>query len=194
MPTPQTANLDQVEPLESTEREAQLHSAAVTIMPTPQTANLDQVQPLESTEREAQLRSAEIQGSDPMDKFLENITHHLEQPLLPTPSIVFEPEQIDMVADTDYTQRKSSRLADKAKTRVGKDSMKLAQELLSKKLGELTTGQPSSSEANFDNFSQHFVKPINMVQMEALQVLVEHGTKLEKAGKNKGAARQMEVA
>ncbi|CAD6339926.1 unnamed protein product [Miscanthus lutarioriparius] len=115
-------------------------------------ANLDQVQPSESTEREAQLRSADIQGSDPMDEFSENITHHLEQPLLPTPSIVFEPEQLDMATDIDYTQRKGSRLADKAKTIVGKDSMKLAQELLSKKLGELTTEQPSSNEANFDIF------------------------------------------
>jgi 4-hydroxy-L-threonine phosphate dehydrogenase PdxA len=33
-----------------------------------------------------------------------------------------------------------------------------------------------------------------MVEMEALQVLVEHGTKLEKAGKNKGEARHMEEA
>jgi len=79
-----------------------------------------------------------------MDEFSDNITHHLEQPLLPTPSIIFEPEQLDMATDTDYTQRKSSRLADKAKTRAGKDSMKLAQELLSKKLGELTTEHPAA--------------------------------------------------
>jgi len=37
----------------------------------------------------------------------------------------------------EFTQRKSSRLANKAKSRVGKDTLMVAQDLLIKKLGDL---------------------------------------------------------
>lgn len=53
----------------------------------------------------------------------------------------------------------------------------------------------NAGEANLDSFSQHFDQPINRDEMEALQVLVEHETKLEKqAGSNKGAVRRMGMA
>lgn len=128
-----------------------------------------------------------------MDTFLESITSQLDQPLLPQP--MPQPELLDEDLIQEHTQRKSTRLAKKASSRVGKDTMKLAQDLLSKKLGELTPESTSNREANFESFSQHLDKPLNNTEMEALQDLVDHGIKLEKkAGKNKSVTKKMAMA
>jgi hypothetical protein len=74
----------------------------------------------------------------------------------------------------------------------------VAQELLAKKLGELTPQKASltvSDPDNFENFSQHLAQPLNKVEMEAILDLAEHGTKLsKKAGRNKAVAQMTEEA
>jgi len=65
---------------------------------------------------------------DPMDAFLHSGTNHIEQPLLPDP-VQVEASQIELLEDIampEFTQRKSSRLANKAKSRVGKDTLMVA--------------------------------------------------------------------
>lgn len=78
---------------------------------------------------------------------------------------------------------------------MGKDTLTVAQDLLIKKLGELTPQQDDANVVNIESFSQHLDKPINKVEMDAIQELIEHGSKLEKrAGKNKVAARKMRAS
>ena len=63
-----------------------------------------------------------------MDAFLHSGTNHIEQPLLPDP-VQVEASQIELLEDiamSEFTQRKSSRLANKAKSRVGKDTLTVA--------------------------------------------------------------------
>ena len=63
-----------------------------------------------------------------MDAFLHSIANHIEQPLLPNP-VQVEASQIELLEDIampEFTQRKSSRLANKAKSRVGKDTLTVA--------------------------------------------------------------------
>jgi hypothetical protein len=137
---------------------------------------------------------------DPMETFFNSITTPLEQPLLPNPEPILYPDQgeADEEFVTDQNQRKSTRLANKAKSRVGKNATELAQELLAKKLGELTPQKTSltvSDPDNFENFSQHLAQPLNKVEMEAILDLAEHGTKLsKKAGRNKAVAQMTEEA
>lgn len=148
-----------------------------------------------SSVEQPQPSSSEGHDLDPVDAFLEHITQQIAEPIMPTPMIVPEPEQTESVGETEFIKRRSSRPADKAKSRVGKNTMKVAQELLSEKLGELQTEDVIASETNFHSFSQHFDMPINKDEIEAIQVLVEHGTKLEKqAAGNRGAAKMMEAA
>jgi hypothetical protein len=143
-------------------------------------------------------QSSDAPVLDPVDVFLQSISNPADQPLLPEPQPVDNviPNDEEHIPPTD-TQRKSTRLAKKAQTRVGKHTMEIAQELLTKKLGHLSQSTPSSSKINFESFSQHLDNPLNMTEMEAIQDLVEHGTKMEgKAGstKLKGAARKMVAA
>lgn len=131
------------------------------------------------------------QRPDPLEVFLNSITAPLEPSILPEPEPIryTELESIDEDITIDHNQRKSSRLANKAKSRIGKNTILIAQELLIKKLGELTPQKSISDELNLENFSQHLDYPLNKTEMEALQDLVEHGTKLEKkAGKSKVVA------
>jgi hypothetical protein len=135
-----------------------------------------------------------------METFLNSITTPLEQPLLPNPEPILYPDQgeADEEIITDQNQRKNTCLANKAKSRVGKNATELAQELLAKKLGGLTPQKASltvSDPDNFENFSQHLAQPLNKVEMEAILDLAEHGTKLsKKAGRNKAAAQRTEEA
>lgn len=134
-----------------------------------------------------------------MESFINSIAQPLEQPLLPNPvqdNIQVEGGEFEHL---EATERRSTRLADKAKSRVGKDTMQIAQDLLMKKFGELDAQQDEGSESNCgicENFSQHLPKPLTKPAMEVIGVLIEHGAKLEKkaAVKNKRAASKMAVA
>jgi hypothetical protein len=168
----------------------------------PQTENIAQ-ETTQTTMNQSQSAGQGTQSSDapvldPVDVFLQSISNPVDQPLLPEPQPADNviPNDEEHIPPTD-TQRKSTRLAKKAQTRVGKHTMEIAQELLTKKLGHLSQSTPSSSKINFESFSQHLDNPLNMTEMEAIQDLVEHGTKMEgKAGstKLKGAARKMVAA
>lgn len=146
------------------------------------------------------LHSSNLEGNhdqevDPVDVFLDNITCPVEQPLLPLPTSVLESQQAELDIESEPAQRKSSRLAEKAKARVGKTTMKVAQDLLSKKLGELQSDDFSVNETNLESFSQHLDRPITEAEIEALQILVDHGTKMEKkVVNNKGVPKKMVVA
>ena len=70
---------------------------------------------------------------------------------------------------------KSSRLANKAKSKIGKGIIQVAQDLLIKKLGDLSPKLEPSAADHFEQFAQHFIRPLTKENMEALEALVEHG-------------------
>jgi hypothetical protein len=128
-----------------------------------------------------------------LDQFLISITTPLPQPLLashPTqkehhtpPEVETPPCRASSLPDTtmDQTQnlhseqRKSSRLADKAKETQGKRYVQLAQEVLAKKLGNLSPPTKISESDLFNSYAQHLEQPLTKQNMEALTVLVGHG-------------------
>lgn len=134
---------------------------------------------------------------DPIDLFLQSVITQPEQPVLPLP-VPSEEQEVELVFNS--SQRKSTRLANKAKSRLGKGYVELAQDLLVKKLGDLSSHNTQSSqgqEANveLEHFSQHLNKPLNQIEMDALQDLVDHGAKLEKkAGGATVATKKMQAA
>lgn len=66
--------------------------------------------------------------------------------------------------------------------------MQVAQDLLVKKLGELTHDaskvDDQEEDPNFDFSAQHFQCPVEEPKMTAIQVLIEEGHKKKKAGAN----------
>jgi hypothetical protein len=88
---------------------------------------------------------------------------------------------------TNTQQRKSARLADKAKNNVGLGNLQLAQQVLVKKLGELIPDSQNKSNCNFDSLVQQLPRPFNKTTMEALQVLLEEGNKAKSKKKSKVA-------
>lgn len=88
------------------------------------------------------------------------------------------------------TQRKSTRLAQKAAINAGKDTIQIAQDLLVKKLGDLSGEEIEQEgkdlETDFDFYAQHFERPVKQITMEAIKILTEEGTKKQtKAGGTK---------
>ena len=75
----------------------------------------------------------------------------------------------------------------------GKDAIQVAQDLLIKKLGELSGADcpigNTQNSSDFDLYAQHFDNPIDKSKREAVQVLIEQGVKIQKEGTTqKGAA------
>lgn len=85
-------------------------------------------------------------------------------------------------------KRHSSRLAQKAEANSGKDAIKIAQDLLVKKLGELSGSVEQQSPDEFDFYAQHFHRPIDKPKTEAIKVLIEEGIKQHKKGNNRKSA------
>jgi len=137
----------------------------------------------------------------PVDLFLASISTEVDQPLLPDPATLNNPQpqpkfKSHRVASS-VTKRKSVRLTAKAQSRIGKDTIQIAQDLLVKKLGELSPDNQAANIPNIESLSQHLDQPLTKNNMEALQVLVEHGAKKMKKGsnpRNQGPATRMEVA
>jgi hypothetical protein len=77
-------------------------------------------------------------------------------------------------------QHKSSRLANKDKSKIGIGIIQVAQELLVKKLGDLSPKLEPSAADQFEQFAQHLDRPLTKANMEALEALVEHGQQLKK--------------
>ena len=72
-----------------------------------------------------------------------------------------------------------------------KDAMVVAQELLVKKLGGLTSDSSARKSADFEFFAQHFERPINKNKMDAVKV-IEASTK--PAGKTKNTVTKTAAA
>jgi hypothetical protein len=124
-----------------------------------------------------------------VDDFLESITAPLQQPIIQggfqTPNIQAQSTNTNRRFHSpphSATQRKSTRLAKKATLNVGKDTIQIAQDLLIKKLGELSGEETNQDEADsdFDLYAQHFERPIDKSKMEAITVLIEEGNKKQK--------------
>jgi hypothetical protein len=124
-----------------------------------------------------------------VDDFLESITAPLQQPIIQggfqTPNIQAQSTNTNRRFHSpphSATQRKSTRLAKKATLNVGKDTIQIAQDLLIKKLGELSGEETNQDEADsdFDLYAQHFERPTDKSKMEAITVLIEEGNKKQK--------------
>lgn len=76
------------------------------------------------------------------------------------------------IAIQSRPQRKSNGLVEKAKSKVGKWAIQVAEEELVKKLGALSPKSESSNTDLFEQFAQHFDQPLTKVRMEAIQVLL----------------------
>lgn len=121
-------------------------------------------------------------AGDEMEAFLQSVSHPIPSPLLqplPTPLPALQSAHNPPPCSS---QRKSIRLAMKAAANPGKDTMQLAQDLLIKKLGESATDndEHEKSDPGFEFYAQHFERPLEMPKMEALQYLIENGTKKQK--------------
>jgi hypothetical protein len=117
----------------------------------------------------------------PVDLFLESISRVSTPPILPDP-IIQENHQILGCPETTETapvtnKRQSSHLTAKAQSRIGKNALQIAQDLLVKKLGELSPVKQNFKGPDIESFSQFFDRPINKEKMETFQVLVDHGGK-----------------
>ena len=62
-------------------------------------------------------------------------------------------------ASTNTSQRRSNRLADTAKSTEGKGAIQVAEDLLVKKLGDLSPKIGQLSTEQFEFFAQHFDRP-----------------------------------
>jgi len=89
--------------------------------------------------------------------------------------------------ETPTAQRKSTRLADKAKLNPVKGSLNLAQRVLINKLGELSPNLKQKAKVDFNSVVQHFQQPVTKKTMDALTVLVEQGNKAVSKKKSKVA-------
>lgn len=81
---------------------------------------------------------------------------------------------------------------------IGKDTIQIAQDLLVRKLGELSgvdnntnnpLDQDDQDNPDFDFYAQHFERPIQKAKMEAIQVVIEEGFKNMKKMKSSSIAR-----
>jgi len=85
-------------------------------------------------------------------------------------------------------QHKRNRLAEKAKTNNGKDTLQISQELHVKKPRE-SPGKTVTKSQDVDFFVQHFWEAHQRgKKMEAIMALIEVGTKQQKNKSDKEAA------
>lgn len=110
---------------------------------------------------------------DDLATFLQFVSGKPSEPLLSTPPNI---NPIPPVAHhTAPTQRKSFRIASKAKLNPGKDTIQLAQQVLVNKLGELSPQKKCKNLHDTNQLAKHLPQPINDAKMEAIRVLVEQG-------------------
>jgi hypothetical protein len=114
---------------------------------------------------------ADVTATDAIDSFINSISMNVEQPVLPNPELIepFSPNSSAQETATNNNKRQSTRLANKAKSRVGKHTIEIAQDLLSKKLGELSSVKQAAAITDFDSFSQYFDRPLNKNKMRSFK-------------------------
>jgi hypothetical protein len=123
---------------------------------------------------------------DDMTSFLNFIAHIPAAPILSTPPRVNPIQQESHKNAQTPSQRKSSRLAEKAKLQLRKNSIQLAQSILISKLGELSPkAADGAGISDFDTLAQHLPKPLTSMKMDAIQTLVEQGNKPRSNKKSK---------
>jgi hypothetical protein len=134
------------------------------------------------------------ENQQPIDVFISSISRPISQPLLDvgtvTPMQQHNPTNLHASLTPSTSKRQSTRLAQKATVNSGKDAIQIAQDLLVKKLGELSGMDKQSSSDDFELYAQHFVRPIEKTKMEAIQALIEHGVKTKKKGNNLRSAAE----
>jgi len=148
---------------------------------------------IDSTNSNTAAAPSHLAKAQSLDQFLMGNTTPLPQPLLashPTLKEHHTPPEVetppcrasslpnptrDQTQSLHSEQRKSSRLADKTKETQGKRYGQLAQEVLAKKLGNLSPPTKISASDLFNSFAQHLEQPLTKQNMEALTVLVDHG-------------------
>jgi hypothetical protein len=135
-----------------------------------------------------------------IDGFLASISKFVPTPLipqLPVPTLEEERNDHEMgnTSESPQTpppprpsfftpQRKSIRLAKKSKTTQGKGAIQVAEELLIKKLGDLSPSATKEEADQFEFFAQHLERPLTKANMDAITVLIEVGQqKNKKRGK-----------
>jgi hypothetical protein len=130
-----------------------------------------------------------VNNADPVDDlamFVEFVSSTPSAPLLHTPPRVND-IQITQPNNSmqPYQQRKSNRLAEKAKANTVTGSIQMAQRVLMNKLGELSPDLTSKANDNFEQMAHHSARPLTKTTMEALKVAVEQGNKLLNKSKKK---------
>lgn len=135
--------------------------------------------------------SASTTHSQSIEEFLESISIPIQQPLLqelPQPPQGTSPAigRKNRRGTKSSIQRKSTRLAEKTELNVGKDAVQVAHDLLVKKLGELAGDDTNTDEPDYEFYAQHFERPIELSKMEAIQELIEQGSKKKKKGSTAG--------
>lgn len=133
--------------------------------------------------------SASTTHSQSIEEFLESISIPIQQPPAtgapPTPQGTSPTIGRKNRRGTESSiQRKSTRLAEKAELNVGKDAVQVAHDLLVKKLGE--GDDTNTDEPDYEFYAQHFERPIELSKMEAIQELIEQGSKKKKKGSTTG--------
>jgi hypothetical protein len=124
-----------------------------------------------------------------LDTFIGSLAVPLQQPLLQDEprlaNTCAENTETNTSLDTQLessTQRKSTRLAQKAADNVGKGYIQIAQELLVKKLGDLSGEEVTQNTTDFDYYAQYFQRPMEKNKMEAIKILIEEGGNKQKKG------------
>ena len=118
-----------------------------------------------------------------LDEFLVAISQDPEIPIMQSPPCLnqnnWDQVQQEIIESTPNravtSQRQSSRLAAKAKTRVGpaKGVLELAQELLASKFNEFPSDDKETNSCIFEQIASQFTRPINKGKMEAIMTLVD---------------------
>jgi hypothetical protein len=120
-----------------------------------------------------------------IDNFIESISRPLPQPLLEVNNTTPMLHQIPHVTPPpSSSERQSTRLAKKAANNVGKSTIQIAQELLVKKLGDLSGMEKDPINDEFEFYAQHFERPMEKNTMEAIQKLIEQANTSQKKGHN----------
>jgi len=154
------------------------------------------------SEIENNLINGAVVSTSPEDNEINDLTSFINYiscappvPVLHTPprvnNLQTHDEQSSRVqhisTETPLAQRKSTRLADKAKLNPVKGSLNLAQRVLLNKLGELSPKLKQKANMDFNSVVQHFQQPVTKMTMDALTVLVEQGNKAVSKKKSKVA-------
>lgn len=119
-------------------------------------------------------------AEDEMALFVEFVSSNPTTPKLHTPPRVNDTHSNEMPNSSTQPsqQRKSNRLAEKAKANPITRSIQLAQCVLMNKLGELSPRVLRNANGEFEQKARHLPRPLTKMKMEALKMAIKQGNKL----------------